>query len=227
MKSFNITLLLTILICFEAFSQTTREISVSSFDPSGKIYNKHTGEKISDEEFAHYIKNNPRVSFENEVNKYGDIEKYFLDTTRRSSVRISVENQTKLGEELPEFVFKSIEQTKIISSDLKGQWVLLRFELLLKMVDSLSLVEFDKQITMASHKDDILMLICFIESKSEIVKKLNVDVSNIHIIPDARNFHTRYSIAQMPTTILLDPDGKVAKYYYADDKIDINTITEK
>lgn len=226
MRSLIFTLLLFVVITFESVSQTTVEKSVTTFDPSGRIYNKFTGKKISDDEFADFIKNNPRVSFENVVNKYGEVEKYLLDTTRRNSGRISKENQTKLSEELPEFVFKSIENKEIISSELEGKWVLLRFEIFLKMVDSLSIVEFDKQISKANDKEDILMIICFMESKSEIISKLNTDVSNIYVIPDAKNFHNRYSIAQMPTTILLDPDGRVVRYYYSGDKIDINTLTE-
>jgi hypothetical protein len=224
MKTLLLAPLLFIVINFTTFSQTVETVK-SNFDPSGRIFDKKTGEKISDEQFSEFIKNDPRVSLEPVVNKYGNVDKYLLDTSTRTIKKRESGNQTKPGEQLPEFVFKSIDEVIVNSSELNGKWILLKFEIFLKMVDSLSLVKLDEEIKSLDKQDDLVVISCFMEGKSEIVKKLNTNVSNIHIIPNARNFHIRYNIVRMPTIILLDPDGNVVRYYYSNHELDLSTIT--
>ncbi len=227
MRLLSLAILLGLLTATDSLSQATDSTAVSTqktkrtFDPSGKIYNKHTGKKISDQEFAKYIQNDPRVSFEEVVNEYGEVEKYLLDTTTRQGHRLTEANQPKTDNTFPKFVFESIDGETLSSTALLGKWVLLRFEVFLPMIHRPSIAALDQQISDAPNRDDIAAISCFLESKSELRKQLNLDLENIRVVADAQLFHSRYNITRMPTTILIDPEGKLVRYYYADDKIDL------
>jgi hypothetical protein len=224
-----LTFNLLMVISISVFSQVSMVKTNSfAFDPGGKIYNKHTGKKIGDEEFLRFIQVNPKVNFEYEINKYGRVEKYLLDTANRNS-RIDYKMEEIGSEEVfPEFVFQTLGGAKLKSSELLGHWVILRFENFLKM-DSLSIKAFDQLMSRSQKKDNVYAISCFQEPKEEIIKRLEISSNtNVHIVPESYFFFIRYKIAliptKLPTTIILDPKGKVFKYYYGLDKIDLNFL---
>lgn len=196
-----------------------------SFDPSGKIYNKHTGKKVSDEEFSKYITDNPRVSFEHEIDKYGEVARYLLDTTTREVAPRTEEDQTKPGEPLPEFVFTSMTGETVASEELKGQWIVLKFEIFLPMLDVAALKQLDTKIESMSNKEDFVMIDCFIETADEINSKIDGVLNNIFLVSDAMNFQLRYSIVRYPQIILIDPQGIVVGYYSKESEIDWSGLT--
>jgi peroxiredoxin len=222
MKPFILLILLTISL--NALSQTPKRF-IKSFDPSGKLYNKHTGEKISDAAFNEYIKDNPRVTFDYEIDKFGEVSKYLLDTTSRTAARINSENKVAVGNKFPEFVFRSIDEKLIASAALKGQWVILKFELFLQMADTQSYEEFNQKLTDLGDQHEIVTIICLMESESQVREAVSTDLSNIHLIPDASNFHIRYGISSTPSLILINPEGKVVDYYRKWSEIDLKNLT--
>lgn len=221
MKSFFLSLF--IIFGVESFAQT-QETTISNFNPSGKIYNKHTGEKISDREFGEFIRNNPRVSFEFIINKYGEVEKYLLDMTTRTSVKSSGSNQVQPGEEFPEFVFNTVEGRELASKDLLGNWILVRFELTTNMVSKSSYLEFDQKISQSNNEVELEVISCFKDSKTAINNFFDSSLTNIHLVADAQNFNLKYDIIRWPTNVLIDPQGKVVKYFFRLDEIDLDSL---
>ena len=65
--------------------------------------------------------------------------------------------------------------------------MLLKFEVFLHMVDSLSLVELDSKISKLPNKEDLEVIHCYMESRNEIINKLNTDILNIKVIPELKH----------------------------------------
>lgn len=221
-----ITLFFLLLFTFShfTFSQITTSSTVKI---SGNVYNKQSGHKLSEEETNMLLEKYPGIVFERVYNKYGTLEKLLYDPKNilnGNAMLRNEKNQIKPGELFPEFVFNTIDRKKIASKNLRGSWVLLRFELFSKLIDHDKIISLEKQIEEFNLSNKLTAVIIFADTNSDITQNMKSIGSVFKLIPDGRNFQEMYNIIEFPTTILLNKDGIVYKYYFRNEKIDFNDL---
>lgn len=221
-----IVFLFIILSTSETFSQVTRT-TTSTSRISGKVYHKITNDKIRDKELNDIIQQHPGIVFEKVINKYGEIEKFLYDPDNilvgRQRDR-SEDKQIKIGELFPEFVFRTTNKEVIASKDLTDTWVLIRFELFAGMRNKNQLLKLDNQIKDLESNQKLVPIICFPDSEKKIRDEIDHDKSIFKLVGDARNFHEKFNIVTLPTTILLDQNLRVFGYFFNGDKIDLKAL---
>ena len=222
MKALLFLLLFTFTHNSLAQISTTRKIKVS-----GNVYNKQTGQKLTEEETIDLLEKYPEIIFEHVYNKYGVVEKLLFDPNNIVTGKITFrneENQIKPGELFPEYVFKTIDGEKITNKKLYGSWVLLRFELFAKMINQQKITSLEKQIIEFNLSNKLTAIIIFADTKNNIKQYLGSKGSIFKLVPDGINFQEMYSIIQFPTSILIDKNGVVYKYYTGNEKIDFSNL---
>jgi peroxiredoxin len=220
------TLLFLMLFTFShtVFAQIT---SSSSVYISGNVYNKQTGQKLTEEETNNLIKEYPGIIFERVYDKYGSLEKLLFDPGNILTGKVmfrNEENQIKPGELFPEFVFKTIDGEKVDSKNLQDSWVLLRFELLSIMINQEEITSLEKQIDEFKLENKLTAVILLNDTKTNIKQNVKPMDSVFKIVADGRNFHERFNITKFPTTILIDKNGVVHGYYYRNEQIDFSKL---
>lgn len=218
------TLLFLLLFTFShtVFAQIT---SSSRVNISGNVYNKQTGQKLTEEETNNLIKEYPGIVFEREYNKYGLLEKLLFDPNNILTGKVKLRNdanQIKSGELFPEFVFKTIDGEKVDSKNLQDSWVLLRFELLSQMINQEEISSLEKQIIEFNLTNKLTAIILLDDTKTNIEQNVKLIDSIFKIVADGRNFQEMYNIISFPTTILIDKTGVIHGYYFRNEKIDFN-----
>lgn len=220
------TILFLLLFTFShtIFAQITTSSSVKV---SGNVYNKLTGQKLTEEEINYLIEDHPGIVFEREYNKYGLLEKLLFDPNNILTGKVMIrneENQIKSGELFPEFVFKTIDGEKVESKKIQDSWVLLRFELLSKMVNQEEITSLEKQIVEFNLTNKLTAVILFADTKTNIKQNVKPIDSIFKLVADGRNFQEMYNIIKFPTTILIDKNGVVHGYYFRNEKIEFNKL---
>ncbi len=231
MKIFIITIILT-LLTIELYSQSPEVITITNKGSlNGKVYNKVTGEKLSDEELVEVLQKHPNIIFEKVINEYGEISNFYFDpnnikndTGSRTIIRRSAENQVKEGESFPDFIFKTIEKETIKSKNLKGTWILLRFELFARFTNKPLILDLSNQLKDLEEDYKIIPIICFADSEQNIKNELDIADLVFRLVADGSNFHEKYSIIKFPTTIIIDDQGRVYKYFFNNENIDFSGI---
>lgn len=219
---------LLFLLVFAFSHNITAQVTTSStVRVTGNVYNKQTGQKLTEKETNNLIEQYPGIVFEHVYNKYGTLVKLLFDPNKIDTGRAmyrSEENQIKPGEPFSEFVFKTVDGERISSEKLHGSWILLRFELFTKMMNEEEIALREEQIDRFCLSDKMTAIICFADTKTNVIQAFKSKKMNSKLISDGRNFQERYNIIKFPTTILIGKDGVVYKYYFASDKIDFNEL---
>jgi peroxiredoxin len=221
-------LLILVLFCTQSYAQIFSNTTSERIE--GKVYYKNTGQKISDEELIKIITNNPGIAFERIYNKYGKLEKLYYDPDGVHDSLPPVhsrENQIKTGEKFPEFVFKTVDKEILDSEKLLGKWILLRFEVFTKFINRDEIDSISYQIKESQIGEHLVAILCLADSKQNINKEFDANRLAFKLVPDARNFHKMFKIVNFPTSILIDREGKVFKYYYLGDTIPFEELMRK
>lgn len=207
--------------------QQPRASTMNSENLTNKVFNKKTGKKLSEPELAELFTKYPTIVLENFYDKYGKLEKAYFDPDNilvGRQVTRNKDNQIKVGEVFPSFVLKTIEGDLLDKDLLLGNWIFIRFELLGRFLNKEDVQVLNQEIERIKAKKDIIGIICFADSNKEALVNLNNEFQFLKIVPDGQNFHKKYSITSFPTSVLIDPDGKVAKYYFQGDKLDLELL---
>lgn len=188
---------------------------------SGKpIYNKVSGEKISEEKIKDLRTTDPNFILEHVINKYGEVESFVYDPSRKDkSITRDIALRTKAGEPFPPFVARSVAGKKIDSEKLLGKPVLIQFQLFFKapFFNEKLFQQFESMVDELKKITD-LEVILITQSTDEEIKNSNmVGKNQIEIIPDGRNFSARYLVIRFPSYILIDREGKLVYYYEESD----------
>lgn len=218
--------LLLVTFSYNVFAQFTTSTSIKV---SGNVYNKQTGQQLTEEETNNLIKENPGIVFEHVYDKKGILEKLLFDPNNiltGSVVLRKEENQVKSGELFPEFVFNTVDGEKIASKKLRDSWILLRFELFSKVINPEEITSLERQIVEFNLTDKLTAVILFADTEADIKKNFGTGGSIFKLVPDGRNFHEMYNIIKFPTTILIDKNRVVYKYYSRNEKIDFNKLKQ-
>lgn len=201
-------------------------ITKESYSIDGTVYNKITGKRLGKLELSKLIQEYPNIVFEKVINKYGKVEKRLFDPNNIKTGKYksrTLKNQTKVGEEFPEFVFKTIKNKSIESKKLKG-WVVLRFGLFAKMMNNNKLSELNSQIETLSSDYSVTSILCLADTKENIDKVVDLKKTEFQFVANGDKFHQKFNIIKFPTTIILDPNGKVVKYFYGIDRVNIKEL---
>ncbi|MGC9355168.1 MAG: hypothetical protein ACP5D9_15080 [Mariniphaga sp.] len=201
------------------FSQLNAQIvTKSNLNVTGiPKFNKNTGEKISNEEFLEIIHQTPNVYSEPKIDKFGEVEALFIDPTKSGKIN---NRDTSLrvtpGEEFPPFVMKTMVGQKLNSEKMRGKYILVYSELFLKP-PFFNENAFNKTVRLINNfrEGEIEMILLTERQESEIDKELIPSLNSLKIVPNARNFITRYIITEYPSWILVDNQGKLVSYYGA------------
>lgn len=211
------------------FAQETKVISRStkSGDLEGKVFNKITGELITNMQLMELLKVKPGLQMENFYDKYGDLEKCLYDPTapfKRYSR--DQELRPKLGEEFPEFVFSSIEGEEFSSNQLNGKWVLIHFTPFSEFInkDLWGKLVLDLRLARKNDGVECFGLFAYDDDLNEPVGEFQPDVK---LVNNGSGFFARYHIIETPTTVLINPEGIVIQYFYGNDPIDFLKFLKK
>lgn len=193
---------------------TTRTSRTTRYSLDGKLFNADTGEAISMEEFSKMVEVNNRIPLEKIYNKYGEPEKflYHPNSTEDYGKR-DPEKSPKKGDVFPDFIMTNIEGEEVALEDLKGQWVLLRFDFFVDMLDKNDYGLFADMVNELPRNSNVVPIVCSLDPKDQVEEKL-VDFSKrIHLVSDGSGFSDMYHITRFPTTFLIAPDQTVYDFF--------------
>lgn len=192
---------------------TYRRATVEAFDLD-KVYNAITGEKIPKSDVIKMIQDNPKIHLEREYDIEGKILRYLYDPNdqNRSS---NVVEPTKVsdGSAFPNFKLTTIDGKVSELRKLRGKFVILRFELGASgfRFKKNEIAELDKQINVLKNKENVEAIIIFQCAEEEIRKGFDLKDSNFKLVANGFNFIIKYGIRKFPSTLLIDPYGKLIK----------------
>ncbi len=227
MRSLIICLLI-VGICYSQEHQVGVQRSIKKIDynfSSDNVYHKVTGKKMNSEEVEKLILENPDLPLETIYDKKGAVLHYVYDPDNMDGhISRNKDGKTQPGEIFPDFVFKTTEGETIKSKELRGKWIVLRFEAFAtEHFKKYEVLELDQKINNLEDKTRVVALIVFTESKS-IAKKLLPDSDNFYIIPNGFNFEKKFKISRFPRTLVIDPEGVLIDYYGYSEDIEFDVL---
>lgn len=192
----------------------------------GKLFNANTGEAISMEDFSKMLQENPEIQLERFYNKYGITDKflYHPDAPTTNFSKRDASKQPQIGQVMPEFVFTSIEGKEIASEELKGKWVLIRFDFYTAHMDMDRYSTFAKEIESIPRSAKLTTVLCSIDTEENLEKELGYFSDKIELVANGQGFAAKYHVRSFPTTILIGPDQKVVEYIGRDQMDQIKSI---
>jgi peroxiredoxin len=216
-----------LLITQVAFSQTKQVQGYVSdrSELSGKLFNKQTGELLSDEEIQKLRAEIPNFRYEPVYDVSGKIEKYLFDPQDPQKViRRNPELQPKTGEKFPDFIFQTVKGKEVTNASLQGKWALLYFK---NSVQTLNKPQFDQLISDLNQVSDqfeieALAIFAYDESIESLVENSKLDG-----VKSGNGFFQRFHLISMPTTFLINPEGKVEAKFEGINPIDFIPFLEK
>lgn len=198
------------------------------------VFNKQTGTKYSEEEMISLFKKyNNKVHLEIIIDEYGNEAGYYFDPNNPtdSTKSVTEENEVKIGKKFPNFIFETSKDIQLNLEDLKGKYVLLRFDMapsgyVLKK-EEIDFVE--KQIISNKvYADNVVPIILFIESSKKEVKELWENKDTIyHLVGDAFSYGIKYGIKIYPSTLVIDRNGNLLKVYSPSGDVNIADFYDK
>ena len=218
------------LFAQEQFSVPYEKRRVDTEFSVDKLYNKKTGEQVSQQEFAQLIKQNPNLALEQVYDSEGNTVKYFYDPDKPiSSAATERGNAITVGSSYPELTLKTVDGKKINLKDLKGKMVILRFEM---EADSFrfkkhEIEEMDRVINATQRKSEIEAIIVFDATEQQIKQGFDLENSNFKLIPNGHNFHRKLNVNSFPHTVILDKQGRLMGEFSFSEEIDISAWLDK
>ncbi len=208
--------------------RTERIVTEFSVD---KLYNKKTGEKVSQAEFEKLVSNNPNLPFETVYDNKGKAVKFLYDPDNANAKVINTRagGKVKVGDYYPELVFRTVDDEVINLKDLKGKMVILRFEMEANTFrfKKHEIAEMDEAINQTQRQSEIEAIIVFAPSKKQVLEGFDLKNSNFKLVPDGHSFHDMLNIRNFPSTVILDKEGHLMKEFSYSDEIDIVKLLNK
>ncbi len=195
-----------------------------------KLYNKNTGKRINQQEFAQLVKEDPNLALEQVYDDEGNTVKYLYDPDKpKSSVIAETSDGVTVGSSYPELIFKSIDGETIALKDLRGKMVILRFEM---EADTFrfkkhEIEEMDRAINQTQRKPEIAAIIVFDATEQQIKKGFDLENSNFRLVPDGHNFHRKLDVNSFPHTVILDKQGKLMEESSFSEEINISELLNR
>ncbi len=190
---------------------------------NAKIYNKVTGERISEEQLMEIVRERGSTHLDKEYNKFGQATKayYHPDSAHLRIRNRDIHKQIQPGKELPEFVFTLVDGEKLRSKKLRGKWVLLKFDLVVQFLDYPDYEALAAQVDALDEKYPLVAVTCLGDNEENIRNRIGDKYDPILWLGEGTGFQEKYFISRLPTTVLIDPQGKVVKYFRYHEKMDL------
>jgi hypothetical protein len=221
MKTIRIFLLIFFLgFIANAQEKKTMVRTTRSGDLEGKVFNKITGEVITNMQLMGLLKEKPGLKMESFYDKYGDLEKSLYDPNNPCKDYSKDPNKRpKIGESFPEFVFKTIDEEEFSSEDLKGNWVLIHFYPITRFINKERWKKLSLDLQKARESFEI---VCFgvFAYDDDLIEPVGEFKQEIRLVNNGNGFYSKYHIIEIPTTVLINPEGIIVKYFYESDPID-------
>lgn len=199
----------------KTLTRTTR-----SGDLEGKVFNKLTGEVITNMQLMELLKEKPGLKMELFFDRYGELEKSIYDPSNPfKHYNRDPEKQPKRSETFPEFSFNSVDGDEFVSEELIGKWVLIQFNPFPDFMDKnqwTNLVS-DLRKSRKEYEIECIGVFSYDDDLGALVEEFQPDIK---LVNNGNGFFSRYHIIQIPTTVLIDPSGVLVTYFYGNDPID-------
>ncbi|MBN7811215.1 hypothetical protein J0A68_09620 [Algoriphagus sp. H41] len=223
----NFLLLLSFLVVAASQAQTIgverQRVVLTSPETSFKIYNQVTGERISEEELMEIVRKRGSTYLDKDFNKYGQPTRgyYHPDSAHLTIRNRNQHKQIQPGEELPKFVFTLVDGTKLRSKKLRGKWVLLKFDLVVEFLDYPDYEALAAQVDALDEKYPLVAITCLRDNEENIRTGIGGKYDPIRWMGEGTGFQEKYFISRLPTSVLLDPKGRVVTYFRYHEKMDL------
>ncbi|WP_019990654.1 TlpA family protein disulfide reductase [Rudanella lutea] len=199
----------------EPFSFSTRRM----LDESTRIIDQETGKRVSLRDAMRVVDAQPRSHhLEPVFDEYGQASSYKLRPLTVEEKQTGAVNtrdpsrRPKVGDIIPLFVMKDVNNKSYRSTDLHGQVVVLTFLLDLNepFWNANQAKSIDNLINPSRASVNPLVLGVVNTSKAKVREVLKTAPLPFIPIPDAVGFHQKFSIMGFPSYIVIDRTGKVA-----------------
>jgi hypothetical protein len=216
-----------ILFSHLSFSQTKQLQGYTSehADLSGKLYDKLSGELLSDDDIQKLRAETPNFRYEPVYDISGKVEKFLFDPLDPQKViRRNPELQPKKGEKFPDFIFETVKGKEITNSSLHGKWAILYFK---NSIQTLNKPQFDKLISdmnQVSDRFDLAGLAIF--AYDEAIEPL-FENQYLDGVKKGNGFFQRFHLISMPTVFLLNPEGTIVAKFEGISPIEFIPYLEK
>lgn len=194
---------------------------VRRMDENTKIFDKDTGKRVSLREFNDLLKADPYAQhLVPNFNEYGEVDSYTLrPTTPEEKANRQFNDRDpalrpKMGQPMPEFVMKGIDDKAYRLSELKGHVVILSFWLSLKKPfwNPKQVQAFADAVRSYQSETDPISLGVLQDQKEKIVEAMASETLPFVPIPNSYGFTQKFHVTTGPTFIVIDRVGKVVAY---------------
>ncbi|MBD2703060.1 TlpA family protein disulfide reductase [Spirosoma sp. BT702] len=195
-------------------------------DETTKITDKKTGKTISYQEYRELTKADPfGYHLEPVFDEYGEVSAYKLrsvtseERQTHSFTSFAPALRPKVGEPMPEFVMKGIDDKVYRLSDLKGHVVVLSFWISLRKPfwGPKQAQGFAEVLRPYRSETDPLSLGVLQDSKEDIERFLASETLPFIPVPNSYGFHQKFHITGSPSFMVIDKAGNVAAYIEGQD----------
>ncbi len=192
------------------------------------LYNKQTGEKMTAEQLQLLLQENPGLRLEPIYNRFGETEKFLYDPVNPFFERKKDPNlRPKIGEKFPVLTLRTLNGESFSSEDLRGSWVILHFFPIIHAIQKPRWEKLRSDLQTARKSGVQIEGFGVFATDKDPASVVGEYQDVIHLVNSARGFYDMFHIIEIPTTILIDPDGTVVSYFYKDDKIEFLEFVDK
>jgi peroxiredoxin len=239
---FALTSALQTLICFSATAQSVVQTQPGGIrqtrriDENTKIVDKATGKQVSFQEYIRLRKTDENgYHLEPVFDEYGEVDSYKLRPTtaqERETHRFYDRDpalRPKVGEPMPEFVMKGIDDKVYQLKELKGHVIVLSFWISLRKPfwGPNQAKAFADALRPYRSETDPISLGILQESREDIVDVMASETLPFVAIPNSYGFHQKFHVTTGPCFIVIDRAGKVAAYLEGSDYEQLRKVLEK
>jgi peroxiredoxin len=198
----------------------TRKVRVDEM-----LYNKQTGEKMTGEQLYLLLKEKPGLQMETKYNRFGEPEQFIYDPNNPFfNAKKDPNLRPKVEETFPEFTLRTLEGNTFASEDLRGSWLLLHFCPIIQAVNKDRWEKMRSDIKTAREKGFEIKGFGIFSTDKDPIPVVGEYQDMIHLVNKAYGFFEMFHIIEIPTTILIDPSGKIIKYYFIGENIEFLEI---
>ncbi|UZD24436.1 peroxiredoxin family protein [Algoriphagus halophytocola] len=180
---------------------------------TGRLYNASTGNPISSEEFSEMIAENPEIKLERIYNNRGVVEKFLYHPESPNFIPDQAANKPQEGEVFPDLIVNSVDEEEVSIAHLKGQWIIIRFGFFTKMMDMNDYGMYLESLENIPSEIAYTAIHFSLDNEQEVIKTLKPLSKKEKLVANCRNFFDMLHIKNMPTTLLVNPQQKVVKYF--------------
>lgn len=185
------------------------------------IFDKQTGKRIPYETYQQLIKTNSNQYHAVPIfNEYGEASAYSLraatpeeQTTHQFNDR-DLSQRPKVGDAMPEFVMKGIDNKEYKLSDLKGRVIVLSFWISLRRPfwGPKQAQDFADVLRPFRSETDPISLGILQATQEEIENIMSTTTLPFVAVPNSYGFHQKFQVTTSPSFIVIDRKGNVAAY---------------